>query len=150
MTVETTPPTIISIGENVPGILTAKDPPPKAIETAQLPCLYVFTGEATNDWSILGRDDVGVVTRMYRIQVAVVPKNQATPETRETRCRPLIEAVRNEFAKYPHLGVDGVFDAVVVGDSGPAILPEWEGKYVGFEVRLEVRSVIARSYADGE
>jgi len=151
MTVQTIPPAIIAIVEGVAGITTAKDPPPGIIDTALLPCAFVFTGESEYDWTIPGRDDVGSVIRTYRVQVAVVPVNQATPETRETRCRPLIEAVRDELAKYPSLGgVLGVLEATVETDSGIAILPEYEGKFIGFEVRVRVMSLIARTYATRE
>lgn len=151
MSIETVPPAIVVIGEGVSGILTAKDPPPAQIDTAQLPCLFVFTGEASCDWELLGDPDVGVESRTYRVQVAVVPRNQATPETRETRCRPLIGAVRDALASRPSLGgVTGVLNSVVTGDSGVAILPEYEAKFIGFEVRLEVTEIIARTYSAGE
>jgi len=143
MTIQTVPPAIAVIGATISGITTATDPPPAAIETAQLPCLYTFTGEATYEWN----GDHGYETRLYRVQVAVIPRTQATPETRETRCRPLIVAVRDALASSPQIGeVLRVMGARVIGDSGPAILPEFEMKYVGFEVRLEVKSIVARRY----
>lgn len=147
MTVQTVPPAIAAVGTGISGITTATDPPPAAIETAQLPCLFTFTGEATYEWG----DDHGYETRVYRVQVAVIPRVQATPETREVRCRPLIVAVRNALASSPQIGaVARVLGAKVIGDSGPAVLPEFEMKYIGFEVRLEVLSIVARVYDAGE
>lgn len=147
MTVLTIPPAVAVIGGLMPSIGTAKDPPPAAIDTAQLPCLYTLTGEAEYEWI----EKLCFVTRMFRVQVAVVPTNQATPETRETRIRPLIVEVRNYLAARPQLGlVSGVQEAKVLGDSGPAILPEYDGKYLGFEVRLQVTYAIERAFAAGE
>ena len=146
-TVKTIPPAIVVWGKDIEGIKSAIDPPPASIVTAQLPLLYVFTGEATYEWG----DDHGVETRTYRIQVAVLPRNQATPQTREKRIRPLIAVVRDAVAARPQLGeVDGVLDAQVAGDSGPALLPEWDMQYLGFEVRVETVSIVERTYARRE
>jgi len=43
--------------------------------------------------------------------------------------------------------VTGIERTLVLGDSGIVILPEWDGKFIGFEVRLQVAEVIARTYA---
>lgn len=148
MTVSTVPPAIVALDWSGAGIVAATDPPPAAIETAQLPCLFVFTGEADYDWADV---DQGWESRMYRVQVAVIPTTLATPETRETRCRPVLLAVRGVLASSPQLGqVRYVQSATVLGDSGIAILPEYDGKYVGFEVRLQVREVFSHTFSEGE
>jgi len=149
MTLNLIPPAIAAIGKLVPGITSSMDPPPPTINTASLPLLYALTGES--DYDDTRGSELLWVTRIYRIQVAVIPRNQATPNTRETQCRPLISAVRDTFAQYPQLGnVLGVQNARVVGDTGVALLPDWEGLYVGFEVRLEVTSVVERTYTQKE
>jgi hypothetical protein len=147
MTVQTVSPRIVSICSNISGIETAVDPPPPIIDTAKIPCLFVFTGEAEYKWD----GDIGEERRTYRVQVAVVPTTLATPETRETRIRPLIDAVVNQLASYPGLNnLSRILNSEVMSDSGPAILPEYEGKYVGFEIRLVVTSIVARNYAAKE
>jgi hypothetical protein len=76
---------------------------------------------------------------------------------RETRCRPLIVWLRDRLASYPLLAtvaagapvhVAGLERTLVLSDSGIVILPEWDGKYIGVEFRLQVTEIIARTYAD--
>lgn len=149
-TLETVPPAIAVIARTVEGIATAKDPPPEAMETAILPCVYTLTGEA-EDFPPDSPEDVYWETRTYRVQCAVLPRNQATPQTRELRIRPLIRLLKSALVSRPSLGnVRYVTRARVRGDSGPAILPEWDGKYLGFEIRIEVTSVVAVCYPGGE
>lgn len=129
----------------------AFDPPPAKLDTADLPACYAFTGAGTDDWQS-GGSDADRETRLYRVQCAVLPEGQATPELREGRCRPLIVWLRDRLASYPLLatdaaGVAGIERTLVLGDSGIVILPEWDGKFIGFEVRLQVAEVIARTYA---
>jgi hypothetical protein len=141
---------IQTIGAAVSGITMAFDVPPANLETAELPALFVFTGRASDDEEILGSDEV-METRTYRVQVAVLPTGQGDPNTRERLCRPLIEAVVQAFESHPSLGgVAGVQNAYPSGDSGVAILPEWGGKFIGFEVQLSVTTVRDRVLASGE
>lgn len=150
ITIETVPPAIAAIAETVDGIESAKDPPPEAMETAALPCVYTLTGEA-EDFPPDSPEDVYWETRVYRVQCAVLPKNQATPQTRELRIRPLIRALKAALVSHPSLGeVRYVSRAKVRGDSGPAILPEWDSKYLGFEIRVEVTSAVEVCYPGGE
>ncbi len=148
MSVSTVPPAIVALDWSSAGITTAEDPPPPSIETAQIPMLYVLTGEADFDWADI---DQGWETRIYRVQVAVIPTTLATPETRETRCRPVLVGVRGVLDSAPQLGQTRyIQSATIVGDSGIAILPEYNSKYVGFEIRLQVIEVFARDFSSGE
>jgi hypothetical protein len=125
---------------------------PAKLDTAELPALYSLTGSAQYNESARG-ETWEEVTRLYRIQVPVVPTGQATPELRESLCQPLIEKVVYTFNEYPTLNncanvrANGVS---VLSDSGIVVLPEWGAKYVGFEVRLQVIYDVPRVFAPGE
>lgn len=129
---------------------------PEKLDSVELPALYTLTGSATNDEQMLGEKEERI-TRMYRVQVAVVPIGLATPTLRETKCRELLELVSKQLSKHPFLKNTadstsnlGVEEARVVGDSGIVILPEFGQKYVGFEIRLSVIYIQERAFADGE
>jgi hypothetical protein len=124
----------------------AFNPPPVKLDTAELPGAYAFTGAATDDEVSAGSDDIRE-TRAFALQVAVMPTGQGTPQEREKRCRPILLAVKNLLREYPHLGVAGVERMRVVGDSGITVLPEFEGAFIGFEIRLQVVVLIPRAYA---
>lgn len=120
------------------GIEIARYPVPPNLDTFKLPCLYVLTGAATYDRQRLGDDGVAV-TRQYLIQVAVLPRDMATPTDRETRVPPIIDACREVFFRYATLnGTTGVEEAYPTGDSGVVLLPLWDAKYFGFEMTFEV------------
>lgn len=140
---------IQAVGALATGIVAAYDKPPANPLSTELPALFPFTGPAS-EASELGADYV-LQARIYRVQVAVTPTGQHLPEQREALCRPLIEAVLSTFRSYPTLnGVARVQQSVVLGDTGVAILPEWGGKFIGFQINLEVTTYEPRSYADGE
>lgn len=138
---------IQTIGAAVSGITTAWSTPPAGLETAELPALYAFTGAMAPD-----EEDSSSVTetRTFRVQVAVLPTGQGDPNTREALCRPLLEAVNAAFREHFGLGgVAGVQVVRVVSDSGIVLLPEWGGKFIGFEVRLAVMTIRERIWAHG-
>jgi hypothetical protein len=136
------------IGQLVPGIGSALDPPPATLDTAKMPALFTWTGPAT--YRDLG-DDWIEETRLYRVQVAVVKVGEATPDVREKRCRPLLDAARETFFKYPQLSQTlRVQEARPLGDSGIVVLPEYGGSHIGFELRLQVIEYFERSYAPYE
>lgn len=123
---------IAAIGKTVSGIISADDPPPEKLDSAQMPALYVFTGPATYDTSTYGFHRE---VRQYRVRVAVAPDGQATAPFIEARVRTLIPLVSAAFIAAPSLN-RATFQATVVGDSGVIPLPEYGA--VGFELRLEV------------
>ncbi len=138
---------IQTIGTGITGITKAFATPPAGLETAELPALYAFTGAMTPD-----DEDSSFVTetRAFRVQVAVLPTGQGDPNTREAKCRPLLEAVNAAFrARFGLGGVEGVQTSRVVSDSGIVLLPEWGGKFIGFEVRLAVTMIRERHFAHG-
>jgi hypothetical protein len=122
------------------------DPPPAQLSTALLPALYALTGAATYEWG----SDTGVETREYRLQCAVEAAEQSNRATREAQIRALIVALRDKFAGYSHLGVDGVQTVTVTSDTGPVDIEDRNGVFVGFEITLEVVERIARTYAANE
>jgi hypothetical protein len=122
------------------------DPPPAQLSTAQLPAVYGLIGEASYEW----RSDYGQETREYRVQCAIEAKQQSNRATRETQIRALIAALRDKFAGYPHLGVAGVLNATVIGDTGPIDIEDRGEVFIGFEMTLEVVEIISRTYAAGE
>src|SRR5690349_14294782 len=92
------------------------DPLPPKIDTAEMPLVYTLTGPAT-DANDAG-EDFDRETRTYFIQCAVLKTGQGTPDERETRCRPLLIALKDALKSYPHLGAAYVERATVAGDSG--------------------------------
>ena len=143
-----TPARIAELGATITGIVSAKDPPPAKWDTAELPALYVLTGGA--DYTHEG-DDLRSDIRIYRIQVAVLSVGVANAYLRETRCRPLIVAVRDFFDARPSLGgLAGVSDVRVVRDSGVVILPEYDNLFIGFELQLRVVEYSQLVFAESE
>lgn len=132
MSIAATCAAIAAIGKAVSGIVSADDPPPEKLDSAEMPALYVFTGPATYDTSTYGFHRE---TRQYRVRVAVAPEGQATPPVIETRVRTLLPLVSAALIATPTLN-RAAWQATVVGDSGVILLPEYGA--VGFELRLEV------------
>ena len=151
MSIETIQSGIAAIGDEMkPSLTKTFSTPPGKLDTAELPALYAFTGSAAYDWSVDGTDECQE-TRTYRVQVAVLTREEANPEAREKRCRPLLNLARDTFAKHRKLGnVRGVKRSIVDSDSGIVILPEYEGRFIGFEIRLKVSEGVTRSAAPGE
>ncbi len=129
--------------------LHGHNPPPPKLDTAELPAVYAFTGQAVDSETQDGAEWAWEA-RTYAVQCAVMPLGQGTPEEREKRCRPILVAVKNRLRAYPHLGVAGVQRARVLGDSGIVVLPEYGEAFIGFEVRVQVSVQIARAYAANE
>lgn len=135
--------TVGSVTLTVKGI----DPPPAQISTGLLPCAYVLTGDATQEW----HSDYGIETRQYRVQCAIDTVEQATRQTRESQTRALIVALRDKFAQYPNLGTAGVQNAIVVSDTGSIAIQDTPNQeYVGFEMVIEVQEYFSRTYAANE
>ena len=143
---------IATICSSVTGMTSTFGTAPVKIDSGQLPAQYTFTGQSVvrQGSSSMGSDFLYSV-RTYRIQVAVVPIGQATPDVRESRCQPLIDAVFYELSRFPSLGnLAGVQKSQVLGDSGIVVLPEWGAKFIGFELRFEVEYIMARDFGPGE
>lgn len=120
--------------------------PPPSLDTAALPACYILTGGGSDTYET---DDFDSEDRIYRIQIAVVPRGQASAEVRETRCRALIHSVKNKLKSYTNLErTPFVRNMRVQGDSGIVVLPEYGAKYVGFEVRVNVTELIHKTYED--
>jgi hypothetical protein len=143
---------IATIGEGISGINSngVFDPPPANLQTAELPALFTWTGTAAHNESVLGEDFVET-TRRFFVQVAVIPSGQGDPNTRETLVRPLLEAALAQFRKYPRFNdVDWVEKVNLLSDSGVIILPEYGGKFIGFEIQLDITYIAPRTFAAGE
>ncbi|HZU86597.1 MAG TPA: hypothetical protein VFF78_03870 [Anaerolineaceae bacterium] len=139
---------IQEIGIQVAGINTSYSLPPDTLETSSLPALYPLTGQARHDNDALGRGMVMVV-RNYSVQVALQAIAQGVSTEIEQQCREMINSVCLAFRKHPMLnGTPGVLKSIIISDSGPAILTEWGGKYIGFEIRLEVSTAEPADYEE--
>jgi hypothetical protein len=126
------------------------DPPPPVIDTADLPLAYVLTRDATHDWQTEGEHRMRL-EREYVVRVPVLGTGSGTPDQRETMCRPVLNDVVQTIAKYPQLGLtQGVNRAWVVRDSGIVVLPDFQQKWIGFEVHVRVLESEVRTYASGE
>lgn len=129
--------------------LSAYDPPPPALDSVKLPAAYVFTGAATYG-STYGEDEY-MLSRRYSVRVAVLAENAASLRLRELHIRAMLEAVVTQLMKYPTLdGTDNVLRMSVISDSGPIVLAEYDERFVGFEVIVETRELVSRTYAAGE
>jgi len=126
---------IVAVGGAVSGIATATDPPPEKLDSAQMPALYVRTGDATWDMSsyLMPKS-----TRAYRARVAIAPLGQANPPLLESRVRELLIPLVTAYYNAPTLN-RVVLQATVSSDGGIVILPEYDA--VGFEIVLEVVDV---------
>ncbi len=141
---------IATVGRGITGIGTVFDPPPPNLETSSLPAMFTWTGTGTHSESALGEDFIETTRRFY-VQVAVISTGQGNPATRETLARPLIEATLAALRKHPRLaGLDWIERAVIGSDSGVIILPEYGGKYIGFEVPVDITYITPRVYAANE
>lgn len=139
---------ITTVGGGTTGITKSFDPAPDNLDTAHLPALFAFTGPATQDDELLGDGNV-VIRRIFRVQVAVIPTGQGSPATRESKCRPLLENVIKRFRSYQQLSKTSfVHLSRPVSDTGIVVLPEWGGKFIGFEIRLEVVYVEPSNYVE--
>lgn len=122
-------------GMNAEGVF---DPPRANLETAHLPALYTLTGNATHTGE-LGEMDA-YTSRRFNIQVAVIPTGQGDPNTREAQCRPLLEQTLKHYRAYALTArIDWVSEIKIVSDSGIVILPEYGGKFIGFQISLDVK-----------
>ena len=143
---------IALIGKEISGINTngVFDPPPANLTTADLPAVFVWTGAGSHDENVMGENFVNT-TRLFYFQVAVIPLGQGDPNTRETLIRPLLEAALATLRKYPKLkGLEWIERMTVNTDSGVIILPEYGGKFIGFEIQLGVKYIAPRSFAANE
>lgn len=122
---------------------------PEKLDTAEIPAQYTLTGSG-NETNQFGESEE-FITRIYRVQVAVLPTGQATPTARETLCRELLEKCRKHLKRYPLLNqCERVYRMRVLSDSGVVILPEFGQKYVGFEIRAEVQYADVINFAEQE
>lgn len=142
---------ISSLSKLVSGVHDSIDPPPPAIVSANLPLSIVFTGESSSDDGNEYGDDLTLISRVFLLQIFALSIMSGTPSNRESVVRPIIDAARSLFDGYPTLDdLPFVVRSKVLGDSGPAILPEYGGKFIGTEIRLQVTYLVPRIYLHGE
>lgn len=140
---------ITELGKEIPGIESCLYPPPGTLDTATLPALYVLIGESIDDSATLGAERI-LERREWRIQVAVAPYGEGNIAQIEEAAETLIPNTKAVYHNNPGLdGVNGVQNSRVIGDTGTGMLQEYGGKYVGFEVRLEVEQYVVRQITEG-
>lgn len=138
---------IAELGGRIEGITTYRDPPPSNVTSDLLPLLYVLTGPSTDEDQ--DNPDYVYETRLYRVRVAVLTLDEATPEVRELRGRPLLDSLKRYYRSLPGLDhFNWVERARVLGDSGIILLPDYSEEFIGFEIQLEVKSIEARTYLE--
>jgi len=141
---------IATIGATIPGINAhgVFDLPPANLNTGDLPAVFTWAGPGQH--SPLG-EMVDITARRFYVQVAVIPISQGDPNTRERLVRPLMEAALAAYRGHPRLtNLDWVRVALVGSDSGVIILPEYGGKFVGFEISLDVTYITPRTISTNE
>lgn len=135
-------------GDKTVTIKKAEDPPPPRLDSGDLPALWVFSGQSTEQDITEAQI---FTTRIFRVQVAVLTLAQGDPWTRERYCRPLMDAMMDLYHRYPKLnGLAGVRSSDAKSNSGIVILPEYGAKFIGFETRLEVVTYEEHGFAPGE
>jgi hypothetical protein len=120
----------------------AQDPPLPTLDSVKLPNGYCLTGDASDE----DMGDMGgewLETRSYRVQVATSNFGEDEPNHREQVVRALLPVVKKALKDAArNINVLGVSEARVTGDSGPVIIGEYGGNYVGFQVTLSVKEMI--------
>lgn len=142
----------VAMSETEAVALHGFNPPPPKDDTAELPGIWALTGPATDD-ETSGGANFERETRDYVIEVPVMAVGEGTPNEREPRCRPVLQAVKTELRRHPKLGgldfIDGGIR--VVGDTGITKLSIYtESDYIGFQVRIRVKVIVRRTYAANE
>jgi hypothetical protein len=139
---------IALIGQDITGIVETDAISLATIDTANMPYLAVFMGRSSDD-EVSGGDDFTIETRVYRIVVVVMPIGQGETAEAEDKSRDLIHAVKEHYrARHSLEDLAGVQNTRVLGDSGVIVLPEYSGKYFGFEVLLEVSLYVPKTFVD--
>lgn len=143
---------LAEIGAGITGINQngVFDPPPAELLTAHLPAHFTWVGAGAHSESSLGEMFVETTRRFY-VQVAVLPLGQGNPNNREKLVRPLLQAALAQHRKYLTLStLDWVEKSEIRSDSGVIILPEYGGKFIGFEIPIDITYIEPRTIAAGE
>lgn len=155
MSVATVKTRLAEIGKQIEGVRRAEAEPPRQLPPGDLPFFTVFTGPATFDWRSLGAD-YDQATRQYILRLYVKPKAAGLDGEVERLCQPFFERVRDAFARKPALGLGAIdtqlpgVDALLLNDSGVAVLPYAGDEFIGIEWRLQVVETFQRRYDPGE
>ncbi|MCB0207711.1 MAG: hypothetical protein KDJ52_00185 [Anaerolineae bacterium] len=153
MSVATVKARLVTIQQNITGVLTAYAQGPNSLSAANMPLFVNLTRKAEVDWKVFG-SDMGLETRLYAMQLYVMPFGQGVPGEAEEACELFFPLVRDTFAARPSLEqLLGVQEATFLGDSGVIGLKyplEGGSLYWGIEFRLQVKEVVERTYANSE
>jgi hypothetical protein len=150
MSIVTIPAAIVAVAALSTQVQKAEDPPPPQIASADVPFVYVRAGPARHELVREG-EDYRRVEREYYVRCATTAKATGTPSQRETIGRAVLADLIATLVKYPKLNATvGVVRADVERDTGIVELPDFDNKWVGFEIRMRVVEQLARTYAAGE
>lgn len=148
MSVATVKTRLASIQANIAGLNRAFAQAPNSINRADMPLFVNLTRQSQTDWQ--EGSDLGRETRLYLMQLYVLPFGNGIPGEAERTCEPFFPLVRDTFAARPGLeGLLGVQQAVFLGDGGVAALRyplSSENLFWGIEFRLQVSELVERSY----
>lgn len=138
----------------VPGIKTSYAQAPNSVVAGNMPLVINLSGSATYEETAEEDDDtrqaLQMIVRQYRLLVFVTPQQSGAPGEAEAQVEPFIDSIRRFFTGRPHLGLDGVQTAQLLGDSGVIGLTFQDQKYIGTEFQLEVTEYDVVPYADNE
>ncbi len=146
---------LAEIARDIEGVRRAEAEPPRQLPAGDLPFFTAFTGPATFDWRSLGAD-YNQATRQYILRLYVKPKGAGIDGEVERLCQPFFERVLEAFARKPALGLGVIdtqlpgVDALLLSDSGVAVLPFAGDEFIGIEWRLQVTETFERRYDPGE
>jgi hypothetical protein len=147
MPIDTVKTRLAALAAEITGITTAFRHIPPAIDTADLPCQIVFTGRSRDDET--QGNEFTVETREYRLVFPVLPHGQGARTEAEAIADVLIPQVKEFYrARKDLVGLAWVQTSRVLGDSGVIQIREWDGKFLGFEVILEVTEYVKKTFVD--
>jgi len=143
---------LAEIQADIAGVTHAFAQGPNVINAGDMPLFINLTRAATIDWQ--QGSDLGFESRLYLMQLYVLPFGQGVPGEGERLCEPFFPLVRDTFAARPSLEqLLGVQETTFMGDGGVTALRYPLGSdslFWGIEFRLQVREVVNRDYADYE
>jgi hypothetical protein len=138
--------------EYIPVIRKEYAQAPEMINVSDMPLFINLTGRGNPDYVSEG-DFHNLETRIYSMRLYVLPVALGIPGEGERLVEPLIETINTFFSARPSLGgLENIFTAYLIGDSGIIQLPYQAGGdlYIGCDFTLQVKELLEFSYAKGE
>lgn len=146
---------LAAIEVKITGVKKAFEQGPESLVEADLPLVVNFSASSTEKSLDLDAM-IGYTERNYLARFYVAPINQGISGELELQVEKLLDEALSIFRKYPHLADEGGEALAIVGlqrssllgDSGVVVLNYAQMQYLGFEVRLVLRSLFRNQIAE--